>query len=55
MQCKKGVYFHLILLAIPSGMIMPVKNWGLGQRVSLSDKICYKRAEIYLLMGPHID
>ena len=55
MQCKKGVYFHLILLAIPSGMIMSVKNWGLGQRVSLSDKICYKRAKIYLLMGPNID
>ena len=48
MQCKKGVYFHLILLAIPSGMIKAVKNWGLGQRVSLS-------AEIYLLMGPNID
>ena len=25
---KKDVYFHLILIGIPSCMIMSVKNWG---------------------------
>ena len=58
MQCKKGVYFHLILLGIPSSMIMSVKNRGWGQRAGefyLTEKICYKLAKIYLLMGPNID
>ena len=31
-QCTKGVYFHLILLGIPSSMIMSVKHLGWGQR-----------------------
>ena len=56
-QCKKGVHFHLILLGILSSMIsMSVKNWGSGQSfIYLNDKICFKHAETYLLMGPNID
>ena len=29
-QCKKDVYFHLILLGIPSSMIMSANELGLG-------------------------
>ena len=56
-QCKKGVHFHLMLLAIPSSIIsMSIKNWGLGQSfIYFIDKICFKHAETYLFMGPNID
>ena len=27
-QCKKGMYFHLILVGIPSSLILLVKNRG---------------------------
>ena len=56
-QCKKGVHFHLMLLDIPSSIIsMSIKNRGSGQSfIYLTDKICFKHAETYLLMGPNID
>ena len=45
-QCKKGMYFYLILIGIPSILIFSVKNrgrWKGGGRGKgcLMGKICY--------------
>ena len=36
MQCKKGVFFHLILIGIPSSLILSIKN-NRGEEVKLEE------------------